>query len=147
MFPTSQFIGNDPHSGPMTDMFFMVLNGQRVLFTASSDGKIRAFILKEDNTLQKQIEHPVNGGYVTRFIKGNDSFLICALSNGKFLGWMLDTNSFQEQEGHLNSPITAILRHQSFVLSADGSGKVQVRDLNQQFNQIAPETNISSNHV
>ena len=59
MFADSQLIANEPHQGPITDMFYMVLNGQRVLFTASSDSRIRAFTLKEDNTLEKQLEHPV----------------------------------------------------------------------------------------
>lgn len=124
MFAQTNQISDDPHQGPFTDIHYMVLNGQRIVLTASQDCKIRAYKFGDDNSLQKLLEHPIQNAYVTRFVQANESFLICSLSNGKFLGWNLGPNSFDESPGHDNQAITAMYKHQSFILSADQGGNI-----------------------
>jgi hypothetical protein len=87
MFPENTSLSSEPHAGPITDIYYMVMNGQRIVFTACQDGNIRAFTFKEDNSIEKQLVHPVQNAFATRFIKGSDTFLICCLSSGNFLGW------------------------------------------------------------
>lgn len=53
MFPDSNVVCQEPHLGPITDIFFKVMNGQKIVFTACQDSKVRAFSFKEDNTLEK----------------------------------------------------------------------------------------------
>jgi len=52
-------MSNEPHAGPINDLHYMVLNNQKILLSASQDGKIRAFLLKEEGVLEKMLEHPV----------------------------------------------------------------------------------------
>jgi CheY-like chemotaxis protein len=55
--PTSDFICEDAHAGIITDISMKVMNGQKIVFTASQDQKIRAYMISPDNTsLQKQAE-------------------------------------------------------------------------------------------
>jgi hypothetical protein len=60
-------------------------------------------------------------------IKPADQFLLCALNNGQFLGWVLSSNSLENQPGH-PAEISTVCMHQNFVLSADTRGVVQIRD-------------------
>jgi WD40 repeat protein len=101
MSTTSDFVAmNDPHAGPITDIHFLTINNQRILITGSEDGKIRAFSYNQDNTILKQLEHPVTQGFVTKFLAASEQILICSLSSGKFLIWNLAANSFDEMAGH-----------------------------------------------
>ena len=111
----------------------MKWNEQKVVFTACNDGKIRVFKIKDDNSgFEKLLDHPTPNTYVTNFVI-NDQYVICSLQNGNYLGWNLSTNSFDDSPGHDNSEITTLLKHMSFILSADKIGNIQIRDLNQQF--------------
>lgn len=52
MSPTSDFVAmNDPHAGRITDIHFLTMNSQRIVITASEDGKLRAFSYNQDNTI------------------------------------------------------------------------------------------------
>jgi hypothetical protein len=48
----------DPHGAEITDIFFMTMGTQRIVFTASKDMKLRAYSFNPDMTLQKQAENP-----------------------------------------------------------------------------------------
>ena len=78
----------------------MLMGAQKIVFTASMDCKIRGFVFEENNTLKQVVEHPTPNTFVTKFLKSSDTFLICALASGKFLGWNLSSNSFDESAGH-----------------------------------------------
>jgi len=48
-FPSQTIICPDPHAGLITDIYFMLMGGQKVVFTACQDMKMRAFSFKPDN--------------------------------------------------------------------------------------------------
>jgi hypothetical protein len=56
MFPDSNdVVCQEPHLGPITDIFFKVMNGQKIVFTACQDSKVRAFSFEEDYPLEKKV--------------------------------------------------------------------------------------------
>lgn len=59
------------------------------------------------------------------------------------MGWNLNSNSFDESPGHdTGCLITSMIKHDSFILSADNLGTVQVRDLNSQFNKVMADQSV-----
>lgn len=130
MFPDRAIKCEEIHPGKINDILFMNFGGEKVIFTGCTDGKIRVFKIKSDNSgFEKQLEHPTPNTYVTKFVV-NDQYIICALQNGKFLGWNLGQNTFDDSPGHDKGEINTVLKHISYILSADTSGTVQIRDLN-----------------
>jgi len=53
--------------------------------------------------------------------------LICGLENGMMSGWNLATNSFDKLPAH-SAGITAISRHDQFLMTGDRMGQIQVRN-------------------
>ena len=90
----------------------MKWNGAQVVFTGYTDGKIRVFKIKEDNSgFEKQLEHPTPNAYVNKFTLSGEQYIICALSNGKYLGWNLSSNSFDDCPGHESAEIVALTKY------------------------------------
>lgn len=58
MTPTQDIDCPDPHGAEITDIFFMMMGPQRIVFTACKDMKLRAYSFNPDMTLQKQAENP-----------------------------------------------------------------------------------------
>ena len=57
--------------------------------------------------------------------------MIYSLQNGKFMGWDIGNNKFDERDGHTaGNLVTCLIKHESYILSADNAGIIQYRDLN-----------------
>ena len=43
--------------------------------------------------------------------------------------------------------LTSVYKHESFIISGDMSGKLQIRDLNSGFTQVVPEVNLLNQNL
>ena len=109
MLPHQTIDCADPHQGAILEIFFMTMSGQKIVFTSCEDSKMRVYSFKPDMTLEKQAEQPTPNTTVNKIIQTSETFLICSLANGKFLGWNLATNQVDENPGH-DCMITAMLK-------------------------------------
>jgi len=67
MLSTSNINCEDIHQGHITDIFFTEMSGQKIVFTACTDFKVRGYLMA-DGKLVKQVEHPTSNTFVTKFI-------------------------------------------------------------------------------
>ena len=72
---------------------------------------------------------------MTKMIPVNQDFIVCGMSDGKFLGWDLASDQKTPVDGHAgpNLSITSLSQHGTCILSSDNTGSMQVRDFNQGF--------------
>jgi len=93
MFTESSINCQEPHNGLITDILFIQMNGQNIVFTTCVDSKIRVFGIKPDNSgFEKMLEHSIPNSFGTKLFKSGEAQVICALDNGKFLAWNLTAN-------------------------------------------------------
>jgi hypothetical protein len=69
------------------------------------------------------------------------------MNNGRLLKWDLNSNTQIEDNGHGDRPITSLVMFESCILSADATGKIQIRDMNQNFAQVEAEQSIGTAHI
>ena len=145
MFTDNMVTCEEVHNGPINDIYLMNIQGQTYVFTACMDNTIRAFQISPDRTqIQKMAEQKMQFP-VTRMLQSGEDLLVGTLMNGKFMGWKILANQVDLIDGHgENKIVQAIMSHEQFVLSADSSGIIQVRD--QAFNQSVPPISVAINN-
>ena len=106
---------------------FTQYNGQEVVFTAGMDNLLKAWTINRAASQftpidTKDLGHPV---HCLQMLPNN--VIIAGLNDGSMSVWNLNDNTLNSMPAH-PCAITALFRHNQFLISGDAQGNIQVRD-------------------
>lgn len=123
----SEIVQKDTHAAPITALESVCLNGQEIVFSASTDGMLKAWTIDHNQLnfalIQSQnLQSPIHCIQILL-----DSNCIVSGTDSEIRVWNLNDSSLSSIPAH-SSPITALQKCGNYLISGDAQGNIQVRN-------------------